>query len=527
MDLKYFVLMITLACVEINLTESRQNDKRRWKNEKSYNSHYVNICDIQDRGSKVHCYCESTKMKTATRADCWVFNGGIAEDDPFWSNFYSQPKIERLSFNVRADGGLTFIPAKVIVRLDRLQYLNIQYANIHIIPSFAFTNSTTLREITLQKNKITKLDKMAFAHLIMLINVSLVENQITELNRDVFYVLPNLQKLHLSKNSISILHDGCFSQLSNLIELDLDNNLISILVRENFQGLSALLRLDMRSNKLRLIGDLAFAELWSLQELYLDKNEIEIIMERGFGGLTQLRKLSLANNKLTSLDDGVLDEIQKLIYLDLRNNDFDTLPYEAIENVVDNMKSNFAVFYLDGNRLTCDCRLSWIHKLRNDTKSKRVRSALDRITCVSGEDLKRNPDGAAAETTTELKYDMTIFGKESPYNREVYDKNYDDLDDEPDDKMYEDTPLDRDEPVRLKAEHRTNLLQIPLNALPCPRKLIHTASYSPPTQDETKPLDLQPFTLTQRELDALNDGFVTLQERIGKAHLKMPQYGAF
>ncbi|KAI5638901.1 leucine rich repeat domain-containing protein [Phthorimaea operculella] len=347
MDLKYLILMIAFATVEINVTESRQSENRRWRGDKGPYSHYINICDIEDRVSKVHCYCESVKIKSATKADCWVFNGGIAEDDPFWSNFYSQPKLERLAFNVRADGGLTYIPSKVIVRLDRLQYLAIRYANIFSLPSFAFTNSTTLKEISLAKNKIAKLEDMAFAHMIMLSNVSLLENQISELKRDVFYDLPNLQKLQLSKNTISVLHDGCFKHLNNLMRLDLDSNLLTVVIRENFQGLSNLINLDMRNNKLTMIGDLAFAELWSLQELYLDGNEIEFISERGFGGLTQLKKLSLADNKLSVLDDGVFDDVSKLSVLDLRNNLLETLRREPLEPILDNMKLNNALISLD------------------------------------------------------------------------------------------------------------------------------------------------------------------------------------
>ncbi|CAH1636754.1 unnamed protein product [Spodoptera littoralis] len=471
MDLKYLILMIAFATVEINVTESRQNDKRRWKNDKIY-SHYVNICDIQDRGSKVHCYCESIKIKTATKADCWVFNGGIAEDDPFWSNFYSQPKIEKLTFNVRADGGLTYIPAKVIVRLERLQYLNIQYANIYSIPSFAFTNSTTLREITLPKNKIAKLEKMSFAHLIMLSNVSLVENQISELKRDVFYVLPNLQRLYLSKNIISVLHDGCFKHLNNLIKLDLDNNQLTVVIRENFQGLSNLITLDMRNNKLTMIGDLAFAELWSLQELYLDGNEIEFISERGFGGLTQLRKLSLADNKLGTLDDGVLDDIQKLNVLDLRNNNLETLKQEAVQNVLENMKSNYALISLDGNKLTCDCRLSWLHKLRNETKSKRVKASLSRLNCIM--DTKTNIGTLKIEKPQ--KAIQGSYKKEIDYEEEEFEeKHYDDA--------MQDQETDNDD---VKIEYKRKLLEIPTEMLPCPNRLIYEASFSPPTQDEVK-----------------------------------------
>ncbi|XP_053608670.1 connectin-like [Plodia interpunctella] len=474
MNLKYLILMIA-ATIEINVTESRQNDKRRWKNDKNY-SHYVNICDIQDRVSKVHCYCESIKIKSATKADCWVFNGGIAEDDPFWSNFYSQPKIEKLSFNVRADGGLTYIPAKVIIRLERLQYLHIQYAKIFSIPSFAFTNSTTLREVILPKNKITKLETMSFAHLIMLSNVSLVENQITELKRDVFYVLPNLQRLYLSKNTISVLHDGCFKHLNNLIKLDLDNNLLTVVIRENFQGLSNLISLDMRSNKLKMIGDLAFAELWSLEELYLDGNEIEFISDRGFGGLAGLRKLSLADNKLATLDEGVLDEIVKLNVLDLRNNYLETLRQEAVQNVLENMKTHYALISLDGNRLTCDCRLSWLHKLRNETRSKRLKASLSRLNCIMDSKTKINLGILKVEKI------------ETPLSINTIKKDYDDLDENLDeDNNYDETMQDQEtETDESKIEYRRKLLEIPKDMLPCPNRLSYEASYAPPTQDEVK-----------------------------------------
>ncbi|XP_028042294.1 connectin-like [Bombyx mandarina] len=471
MDLKYLILMIALATIEINVTESRQ-DKRRWKNDKGPYSLYVNVCDIQDRASKVHCYCESTDIKTATKADCWVFNGGIAEDDPFWSNFYSQPRIERLTFNVRADGGLTYIPAKVIVRLERLQYLNVQYANIYSIPSFAFTNSTTLREVILPKNKIAKLEKMSFAHLIMLLNVSLTENQISELKRDVFYVLPNLQRLELTKNILSVLHDGCFKHLNNLIKLDLDHNLLTVIIRENFQGLSNLITLNMRNNKLTMVGDLAFAELWSLQELYLDANEIEFISERGFGGLTQLRKLYLADNKLATLDEGIFGDVQKLNVLDLRNNKLETLKQEAVQNVLENMKSNYAVISLDGNKLTCDCRLSWLLKLQNETRSKRLRASINRLNCVD----------AKNKITAELKIendDKLKIKKQGP--------DYDDDSDEISDKYYDDAMQDQEnDSGDSKVEYRRRLTDIPKEFLACSNRLVHGITFSPPTQDEVK-----------------------------------------
>ncbi|XP_013172782.1 PREDICTED: connectin-like [Papilio xuthus] len=481
MAFKYLIIIIAFASIEINLTESRQSDKRRWKTDKSLYSHYVNICDIQDRVSKVHCYCENIKLKTATKADCWVFNGGIAEDDPFWSNFYSQPMIEKLSFNVRADGGLTYIPAKIIVRLERLQNLNIQYANIQNIPSFAFTNSTSLRDIMLPKNKIVKLERMSFAHLIMLSNVSLIDNQISELQRDIFYDLPNLQRLYLAKNKIEVIHEGCFKHLNNLIKLDLSSNLLAVVVRENFQGLSNLMNLDMRNNKLMMIGDLAFTELWSLHELYLDNNEIEFISERGFGGLTQLRKLSIADNKLASLDANVFNDIQKLYILDVRNNYLEYFKEETLMNLMENFKSNYALIALNGNKLTCDCSLAWLLKLRNETRSKRVKTALTRLSCIS--DMKPKSNGSTGRD----KSNGHIYKNTMSLKNNI-DKSYEETEGNiDDDTVYEDTMQDQDNEFNgNKIEYRRKLIDVPSEALPCPNRLSLEGSFSPPTQDEVK-----------------------------------------
>ncbi|XP_068630475.1 connectin-like [Battus philenor] len=482
MAYRYLILMIALATVKINLTESRQSEKRRWKSDKSLYSHYVNICDIQDRVSKVHCYCENIKIKTATKADCWVFNGGIAEDDPFWSNFYSQPMIEKLSFNVRADGGLTYIPSKIIVRLERLRNINIQYANIYSITSFAFTNSTSLRDVMLPKNKIVKLEKMSFAHLIMLSNISLVENQIFELQRDTFYDLPNLQRLYLSKNKIEVLHEGCFKHLNNLIKLDLSSNMLAVVVRETFQGLSNLISLDLRHNKLMMIGDLTFTELWSLQELYLDSNELEFISERGFGGLTQLRKLSMADNKLVMLEDNVLNDVQKLNILDLRNNNLETLKQETLQNVIENFKSNYALIALNGNKLTCDCRLLWLQKLSNETRSKRVRAALGRLSCINEVKIKSNGSNGRNDKANDTPYKSNMPLKSN------FDKNYDELDGTfEDDAVYDDTFQDHEALVNLnRKEYRRKLLDIPAAELFCPTRISFEGSFSPPTQDEVK-----------------------------------------
>ncbi|XP_047998111.1 connectin-like [Leguminivora glycinivorella] len=451
MDSKYLILIIVFATIEISVVGNRHSERRRWKYEKAVKTPFVNVCNIEDRSARIHCYCDSIEYKMAMKADCWIFNGDITEDDPFWTNFLSQPKLEILGFSVRADSKVTYIPAKIIIRLENLQYFRIQYANISHIPPFVFTNSSTLREISLPKNKITKLERKSFSNMILLVNVSLVQNRISELERDVFYMLPNLRRLTLSDNNITILHEGCFKHLNNLVKLDLDSNLLTVVTREDFRGLSNLITLNMRNNKLSMIGDFAFSKLWALQELSLDENEIQFISQKGFAGLARLRKLSLTDNNLRTLDAGVLDNFEKLTVLDLQNNNLDTLKQETMQSVLGSMKSNNALISLEGNKLTCDCSLRWIFGLNNETRSKRLKAALESVTCIMDD-----------------KSNMAIGEKKNiPKNQTTNDYENDEFDDEVD-----------------TVEYKNLLRELSPEMLRCSNKISHEASDSPPTDNE-------------------------------------------
>ncbi|XP_063538481.1 connectin-like [Cydia strobilella] len=381
---QYLLLALALTSVQISFTESRLNEKRRDKTERRHHTAQLNdnICDISDRESKVHCYCDNNEVKTATKADCWVFNGGINETDPIWSSFNSQPHIEKLNFNVRSNGALKFIPLHVVHHLKKLQKLYIHYATISKIEKRTFSNLTILREIMLTNDKITELDFSSFSNLPALVNLTIKNNKVTEIQRDVFVDLPALRYLDLSFNNINLAHEGCFEHLTVLSDLILEGNSITVLSRETFRGLANLTRLDLRSNKLTMVGDFTFAELWNLNELLLDNNELEYLRERAFDGLALLQKLSMTGNKLRSINDRLLEGVRGLELLDLRNNELEFFTLDTVKPILDNLKAKTAVLYLSGNQLTCDCRLSWIHVLRNETKSEPLISALDDVTCV-------------------------------------------------------------------------------------------------------------------------------------------------
>ncbi|XP_049700070.1 connectin [Helicoverpa armigera] len=473
---QYLLLALALTSVQISYTESRLNEKRRDKTERRFHGTQVkdNICEITNRESKVHCYCtDSSDVKTATKADCWVFNGGIDETDPIWSTFNSQPYLEKLTFNVRSDGALRFIPFHVIHRMKRLQKLFIHYATLNKIEKRTFSNITTLKEITLMNNKITELDFSSFTNLPSLVNLTIKENKVTEVQRDVFVDLPSLKYLDLSSNSINLAHDGCFEHLTVLNDLILEANSITVLTRDTFRGLANLTRLDLRSNKLSMLGDLTFTELWNLNELLLDNNELKFLSERAFDGLALLQKLSMTGNKLKSINEGLLEGVRGLELLDLRNNEIEHFTYETIKPILENLKMKNSVLYLSGNKLTCDCRLSWIQILRNETKSEPLRMALDSVTCVIG-------TGEAVESTSNDVNSQMIDAKpakseqlyEIEANGEVLQQ------DANEEEMYEDNQYKFEPTVQPVVANQLTIVNMPVETLPCPRELVRSGEDS-------------------------------------------------
>ncbi|XP_045537053.1 connectin [Papilio machaon] len=453
---KYLLLTLALTSFQISYTESRLNEKRRDKTDRRHHSVQVkdNLCEIANRESKVHCYCERTEINTATRADCWVFNGGIDESDPIWASFNSQMYLERLTFNVRSDGALTFIPLAVIHRLKRLQKLYIHYATLNKIEKKTFTNLTSIKEITLMNNKITELDFSAFKGLPALVNITIKENKITEIQRDIFVELPSLKYLDLSFNNINLAHDGCFEHLSILNDLVLEANLITVLTRDTFRGLANLTRLDLRSNKLSMIGDLTFTELWNLNELLLDNNELKYLSERAFDGLALLEKLSMTGNQLQSINEGLLEGVRGLKLLDLRNNELKTFSLETVKPIFENLKDKSSVLYLSGNDFNCNCQLIWLLTLRNETKSEPLKLALNTITCT----FDRN-EGPQFKEEQDVK-DKVEKVFELGTNSDVFQQT--------DDELYAENPQYKLDTTETSLSNEVVLVDVPIESLTCP-----------------------------------------------------------
>ncbi|XP_031339828.1 connectin-like isoform X1 [Photinus pyralis] len=464
--LKFYFLLLLLTCALAKLKKERERKKVvKMKSESD------NLCTIVGTSAPFHCFCSDGSASNATKAKCWVFSGLTAEHS-FWTLFSTQPFIRELNLMVTPMGQLNFLPTSGLQYLTQLQTLTILYGNISDIHAYALANLTKVHEVRLAKNQIITLSQRAFAHLTNLSVLDLEENRIVELNRNVFFDLPLLSKLLLKLNNISAIQEGAFRQLGQLVELDLSANAISVLTKDVFAGLLELKKLFLRYNKIVMLGDLTFAELWILEELDLEGNLIELISDRAFAGLTHLFKLNLSYNKLKTLRSNLLDSVPAIMDFDLRHNELETLTLDNVKPILHNFHNGNGHFYLADNKFVCDCRLAWMHALRNEAKGEKIREALDKLTC--------HLQKADGESSIKPHADAVLNRR--PNTSTGLDYAGEDVDD----TVYYDDDDEDEQPQKSSPENLRRVLEIPPSELPCanasttqaPRILLNTPSYA-------------------------------------------------
>ncbi|KAJ8684391.1 hypothetical protein QAD02_020183 [Eretmocerus hayati] len=342
--------LVLASAVLLSLTEASPSIKgrSRKKGSKQYQGqHDINVCDIEQSDAPLYCHCNDNNIAKTEEANCLVFKK-LELGDPIWAHFNSQIYIKRLTFTVKSDGSITYVPSAVLRQLKTLNVVSFQHASFNRIPRQTFASLPTLSTINLSKNGITGLEWHTFEVLTNLTELNLDDNQIPDLNRDIFYELPRLQRLYLNHNNITLLRENAFEHLPALIELELSNNRISKFTAQSFQRLDHLQRLDLHNNLIGKLESNCFATLPELQELDLDANSIEHISNHALDGLRQLTKLRLADNKLVTLEPDSLVGAPSINLLNLGNNQLRTLTFDNIKPIIMNFYNNSSIFYLNG-----------------------------------------------------------------------------------------------------------------------------------------------------------------------------------
>ncbi|XP_053996314.1 connectin [Hylaeus anthracinus] len=485
----------------ISLLSSTQSASTRSRGKKKIakETKEINVCEIEDQDTPIYCYCNNNAVRNATEAKCLVLRS-FNSNDPTWDYFGSQIYLEELTFNVKMLNGLEtleYIPTQLLRRLKNLRKITFHYAKIDQLPEYAFSNLSTIAYIDLNKNSISSLRMHAFENMTNLTVVALNENRITEINRDTFVDLPSLKRLLLSHNNISTLHDKAFKHLITLEELELSDNRIQVITGDSFHSLRNLLRLDLRNNLIDMIGDRTFIEMPSLRDLELDSNKIVYISEKALQGLKNLRKLSLSDNKLITLEPDFLAGAPGVYFLDLRDNQLKTITFDNVKPIVSNMYNSTSHLFLNGNNLICDCKLAWIWALRNETKNRKLRDALEKLTCfLESNNASRKINNADHEWNEALE-----IARHSPkeYLTEnirtgKFDTDNAYLGDEYESEDgYEDTNSDSQPKVQViegKSMQVRNLFELKMEELPCPEPSREDlmASEQPSSRHENAPV---------------------------------------
>ncbi|XP_015187782.1 PREDICTED: connectin isoform X1 [Polistes dominula] len=498
---KNFLLRVSLYALLIAVSLAAST-RSRSKKKVTKETKEVNICDIQNQEAPIFCYCDSNALRNATTANCLVLNK-FKVDDPMWNYFVSQIHLTKLMFTVRASGGLDYVPSNVLKQFKNLKSISLEYAKLTELAERSFSNLSEVTEIDLSKNTIAVLKKYAFENMKELKTILLDDNRITEINRDVFVNLPNLATLNLNNNNITTVHDKAFKHLINLQVLLLNSNEISVITRESFHGLRNLKHLDLRNNEISMIGDSSFVEIPELIELELDQNSIKYISEKALDGLRKLKKLRLSENKLVSLEPDFLSGAPSINFLDLRENNLKTMTFNNIKPIVTNLYNSSSHFYLDGNKLICDCNLAWLWGLRNETKNAKLRNALEELICflesnntalkINTEDLERNQELEIARNSDSYLADNLKIGNkedEDNYLGDVANESYENLGEE-----YEDSSLDSNSQPKVqildgKVCYVKHLFDLKLEDLPCPETTREDlmASEQPSSRHENAPV---------------------------------------
>ncbi|KAK2868942.1 hypothetical protein Q7C36_000813 [Tachysurus vachellii] len=219
--------------------------------------------------------------------------------------------------------------------LRRLQKLEVGDNDLVYISNKAFLGLTGLRELTIERCNLTSISGQALSYLRGLVSLRLRYLNIVSLEEHNFYKLGGLRGLEIDHwPFLEYISPYSFQGLS-LSWLFITNTNITTVPSGALRNLIHLSSLNLSHNPISVLESWALRDLVNLKDLHLVGTNLMCVQPYGLGGLQQIRLLNLSNNRLVTLEEGTFHSVNTL-----------------------------EILRLDGNPLSCDCRLLWILQRR-------------------------------------------------------------------------------------------------------------------------------------------------------------------
>ena len=171
----------------------------------------------------------------------------------------------------------------------------------------------------------------------------------------------------LSSKQIKSIKSSDFVDRGNLERLTLNKNQINHIDQNSFLPLQRLRFLNLDYNK---IQKLEFYTPLSLEHINLKGNSIAYISPLFMQSMHKIQEFDISENDITKIPNDLFSKInvrQQQITLDFSNNKIETLPKEAISNLIYNSNRYSKLkINLSGNPLRCNCLMKWVSTLQDD-----------------------------------------------------------------------------------------------------------------------------------------------------------------
>ncbi|XP_051736744.1 leucine-rich repeat and immunoglobulin-like domain-containing nogo receptor-interacting protein 3 [Ctenopharyngodon idella] len=254
---------------------------------------------------------------------------------------------------------LKLVPMGAFARLANLTTLDLSENKIVILLDYTFQDLRSLKNLEVGDNDLVYISHKAFSGLIGLEDLTIERCNLTSISGQTLSYLRNLVTLRLRHLSISALEDQNFRKLSALRGLEIDNwPYLEYISPLSFQGLN-LSWLFITNTNITSVPSASFRNLAYLTSLNLSYNSISVLESWAFRDLIRLKELHMVSTNLLTVEPHALGGLRQIRVLNLSNNDLVTLEESSFHSV-----NSLETLRVDGNPLSCDCRLLWILQRR-------------------------------------------------------------------------------------------------------------------------------------------------------------------